>query len=384
MIKIGLDATVFANEQYTGIPRSVYEIIKHWSTHYPDNEYFLISSVDVHIDFDLPDNWHIIRTVSNHRIINKLTRVGKIWDLFILPYIVHKYGLDVYWGTNYVLPLVKNKNTKYVVTIYDLALFKFDKINQVATTIKQKLLIKPTLANADTIVAISNATKNDIIELFGVKENKIEVSYCGKSDNKSKAKINKKEINQKLLFDDEYFLFISTIEPRKNLITIVKAFEKYLDKTKNNTKLVIAGKKGWNCDDIYETIENSKYRDSIIMPGFISNLDKQYLLENAKLFLYPSIYEGFGLPILEAFSYNLPVITANNSSLPEVGGDAAFYIEDTFNDDELSELMIKVYNLSQEEITNVIDKEKEQLNKFSWQKNSNEMMDIIYKTLKSI
>ena len=379
-MKIGLDATVFANGQYTGIPKSVYEIIKYWKDNYPEHEYYLISSVPVVLDFDLPDNFHVVRTTFKNFVIRKLTRLGKLYDLFVLPYIINKLGLDVYWGTNYVLPVFKNKNTKYIVTIYDLALFKINNISQNATKIKQKLLIKPTLNNADKIVAISEATKKDIIELFDIDNNKIEVSYCGKDEDViQKNNIDKKDVNPKLIFDEDYYLFISTIEPRKNIITIVKAFDDYIDKTNKNTKLVLAGKIGWKCEDILKTIDNAIHKDQIIMPGYISDNDKQYLLSNAKAFLYPSIYEGFGLPILEAFNYGLPVITANNSSLPEVGGDAAFYLQNTYDYKELSNLIETVDNLTQKEKKQLNIKINNQLKKFSWHKNAIEMMDIINK-----
>lgn len=379
-MKIGLDASVLRDSDYTGIPRSVYEIVNYWTIHYPDNEYYLFSSVPIKLDFNLPNNVHIILTLPKANLFQKfMSSFGKLWHLFILPKLIKYYDLDVYWGTNYVIPLIKNKNTKYVVTIYDLALFKIKGISRYATILKQKLLIKPTLKNADKIVAISNATKRDIINLFKIDENKTVVSYCGKDHIDTNRNIDIDIINPKLVLDD-YFLFISTIEPRKNIITIVKAFDEYVNQTNSKTKLVIAGKRGWKCDDIYKTIETAKHNDQIIVPGFITSDEKVYLLKNARLFLYPSLYEGFGLPILEAFAYNLPVITSNNSSMPEVGGDAALYLNDCFDYIELCNLMISVDNMSKEEKDKLIENMKVQLSLFSWDKNAEEMMSIIQNT----
>ena len=144
----------------------------------------------------------------------------------------------------------------------------------------------------------------------------------------------------------------------------MKAFEIYKEKTNSSMKLVLAGKKGWKCDSIYYAVEKSEYKNDIVMPGFISDEDKAYLLSNATAFVYPSLYEGFGIPILEAFAYDVPVITANVSSMPEVAGDAAFYIEEPFDANALSRLMINVSNISEEEKEILSDKMKKRLRMF--------------------
>ena len=158
-MRIGLDASVLRGSEYTGIPKSVYEIIKYWFFNYPDNEYYLFSSSSIKLDFDVPSNVHIIYSLPKSSFIESFfSSFGKLWHLFILPKLIIHYNLDVYWGTNYIIPLFKNRTTKYIVTIYDLALFIIPDISRYTTVLKQKLFLKPSLRNADKIIAISNAT----------------------------------------------------------------------------------------------------------------------------------------------------------------------------------------------------------------------------------
>lgn len=369
-MRIGIDARVFIDKQYTGISRSVAEILKVWARDFPDNDYFLFSRSPIFLDFDLPDNWHIIDTPW---IIDK----GKLWAMFKLPKLIRNLELDYYWGSNYTLPHIVN-STKYIVTIYDLALFKFRNIGERINLIRIKIFAKQACKKAVKIVAISNATKQDIEHIFNIPSNKITVSYCGGlPSNYTKPQYSIANINPECIIKNPFLLFISTIEPRKNIITIIHAFEKFLDKTNSDMKLVLAGRRGWKCDSIYDAVEQSKYRNSIIMPGFISDLDKSYLLSNAKAFVYPSLYEGFGIPILEAMTYNLPVITTDVSSMPEVGGDAAFYINNPYDTDELEKAMEKVVNLTPQELEKYNERMEVQVAKFSWVKNAHEMMELM-------
>lgn len=375
-MRIGIDGSVFIDKQFTGVTKSVYEIIRRWMVKYPEHEYYIISRTPIYLDLKLPENWHCIITMEEFdKKLPLMEKHGKIWNILKLPGVIQKLDLDAYWGTNYILPIFTNKKTKYYVTIYDLALYIFDGIGERSNLIKLKLFCKNACRIAEKVVAISKATADDIERIFKINKDKIAVSYCGNSKQKREYDIEK--VKDVIKFKEDFFLFISTIEPRKNIITIIKAFEEYCQDTMSTTKLVIAGKKGWNCENVFEVIKISPYKSRIIIPGYISDDDKSYLLSNAKAFLYPSLYEGFGLPVLEAFEYGLPVITSNNSSLPEVGGDAAFYIDDCHDHKKLCELMIEVEKMDIADREVLKKKMDIQLNKFSWDRNADEMMDII-------
>ncbi|EKE20905.1 MAG: glycosyl transferase group 1 [uncultured bacterium] len=175
----------------------------------------------------------------------------------------------------------------------------------------------------------------------------------------------------------KYLLYVGAIQPRKNLITLVKAFEIFKKENENSIKLVIAGGKAWSWEETIEAVENSSMRDSIILTGRIPFEELSILQQNAAIFVFPSLYEGFGIPILEAFAADTPVISARNSSLEEVGGEAMEYFE-SLDAKELSQKIIKVtssFSLQAE----MIAKGREQLNKFSWRKCAKETLEFIKK-----
>lgn len=380
-VKIGIDVRSFVFDQgkMTGIGKYIYEVIKVWMREYPEEEYYLLANDEIPLELQLSGNWHIVTDTG-------LFRNSKLWGMVRLPYHIKRLGLDVFWGPNFVLPH-KVVGTKYFVSIYDLAAWRFPDTIERSNAVRLHLRAKRACKRADGIITISRAAADDIIDIFGISPDVIKVCYCGGSacsdsyslgeDRKvgyHKADIG--HINECLDFEEEFFLFISTIEPRKNVVSIIHAFEKYKKKSGSSTKLVLAGKRGWNCDDIYKVAENSTYKKDIVMPGYITDNEKEYLYCNAKLLLFPSIYEGFGIPVLEAMEHRLPVITSRVSSLPEVGGDAALYVEDPFNIDGILENIEKICSMSAEEAAELYKKMELQAKKFSWIETANGIMDL--------
>lgn len=364
-MKIGIDARPLTVKNFTGIPNYVYQICKQWMLNHPEHEYYLLARKPICIDEELPTNWHIL---NDPWIIDW----GKFWFLFEMPKLIEKYELDVFWGPNYTLPR-KVKGTEYYLSIMDMAIFKFKHVGQFVNSLQIKLFLRNNTKKAKRIIAISESTKRDVVEIMGTQEEKIDVTYIAGDTNtgdESDIRIEFRNLNK-------YFLFIGTIEPRKNIGTIVDAFELYCDNTDDKeTKLVLAGGRGWNCESIYQRISESKYSERIIMPGFISDGEKQFLYKNAVALVYPSLYEGFGMPILEAFKNNCPVITANNSSMPEAGGEAAFYV-DTFDSVDLSKKMEHIININGPELDKLRQSMQAQLEKFSWEKCAEETLEII-------
>lgn len=366
-MRIGIDASLFKGGTYTGVSRCAYEIIRIWMREFSEHEYFLFSGDDILPDFQLPDNWH--------RVIEPCAIKGaQAWNIMKLPKLIEENKIEAFWGPNFMLPK-KINNVNYYVTVHDLAPFRIKGVAATSNSIKLKLFAKKSCERADKIIAVSNATKQDIVEIFKIPKEKVTVSYNGglPSDFEKIYRLQGIDGIQK----EKYFLFVSTIEPRKNLLTLIKAFEKYIDKTKSDFKLVLVGKKGWKCKKIFSAIENSPYRNQIILPGYVSDEEKGWLYENAACFVFPSLYEGFGIPILEAMAYDVLTITANNSSLYEVGGEAALYMENTMDADELCMLMEKVVLMNDEEKLRYRRKMKKQIEKFSWDKNAREVMNII-------
>ena len=188
------------------------------------------------------------------------------------------------------------------------------------------------LASFDKIISVSKNTKNDIVKYLGIDKEKIEVIYSGiPSEYKNIDVMDKKinEVRDEYNLNKPYIFYLGNIEPRKNILGLIKAFESLLENSPryNNYELIIAGAKGWKYKKIVKYWQNSKIKDKIRFLGYINSDDKKYLYNLASVFVYPSFYEGFGFPPLEAIVCGTPVITSANSSLAEILGQSALYVD---------------------------------------------------------
>ncbi len=396
-MRIGIDARPLTMETFAGISNYEYQLVSSWMEHHPEHEYFLLSRRDTCFQGQqLPENWHIMNTPW---VIDK----QKLWFLFELPKLIRELKLDVYWGPNYSLPQ-KVSGVRYCLSVHDLAIFKFRHVGQWKNAVKIKLFLRRDIRNAEKVFAISESTKRDLISMFGVSSEKIRVTYLSGGDERKRSENHGQngiqarpegnqtaytpdkqlehtsDIRPEIRQLDSLFLFVGTIEPRKNILTIIKGYEQYCNETAAASKeplpLVLAGARGWNCEAIYQAVASSPYRAKILMPGYITDDEKEMLYQKAKAFLYPSLYEGFGIPVLEAFSRGVPVVTANNSSLPEVGGDAAFYM-DTMDVGKLASYLKELSELQGQRLRELQERMKQQAARFSWERCAEETLQEI-------
>ena len=371
-MNIGIDGRGLEGKK-SGIGIYIEEIIKQInSLEDKTNKYIIYSPRKVEINAKLND--HVIIKDGNKRL-------GSFWLYLKLPKILKEDNIDVFWGTQHCLPKRNkySKNIKFVLTIHDLAIKKLKTVGSVKNTIIQMLFLKKSIKNADKLIAISEATKNDIIELFKINNERIQTIYNGTNiDAEYKVtEAQEQEIKEKFNIEKvPYIFFISTIEPRKNIPTLIKAYS-YVREKKIDLKLILAGGLGWKYEDILSKIENSKYKEDICLQGYISKEEKQYLFKNTKMLVYPSLYEGFGLPILEAMANKALVVTSNVSSLPEVGEDIAYYYNNVLNYEELGEKIIEVLNIDEKEREEKINKGLYQVKKFTWEKCAKETLEIL-------
>lgn len=369
-MRIGIDARPLV-KQRAGIGTYVYNIVKKLNSIDKNNEYYLFSCREIYLDFELGSNWHIVEVPF---------KVGTIWLSLLGGRLIRKYDIDVFWGTQHVLPLFKRSGTEYVLTICDLAQFRIRDIGSRYNTVVQKVFVKGSCKRADRIIAISEATKYDIVHIFGIEASKISCIYLGGIDRVEPSSDDEiAEVKKHFGINGRYFLYISTIEPRKNVETIIEGFDRLMDNSEEKVYLVLAGGLGWKYENVLKKIEQSKYGDCIIRTGFVSQKEKQSLLTGAAAFVYPSLYEGFGIPLLEAMNYNLPIITANVSSLPEVGQDAVFYLENPKSADDMSRLMRHCLGLSEEEKDRIAANDEKQRSRFSWERCAAETLKVLTK-----
>ena len=273
---------------------------------------------------------------------------------------------DIFHGTYFnVYPFQK---TKKVINIYDLTFLQYPQYIDSAVKPYRKR-IKKCLQWTDLVITSAENTKKEIIEYLEVEPNKIWVTPLASRYNNCqslRALNNRIELKYKLYLSKPYILFVGTIEPRKNLNNLIKAFNYLKEKEKIEHNLIIIGQKGWLYESIFSEIANSSWQDCICHLGYLSDELVALFYQQADVFVYPSHYEGFGLPVLESMTLGTPVVTSNTSSLPEVAGDAAILI-DSKEPINIAEAVFKILSDSQLN-KNLIEKGKERSKQFSWMK----------------
>ena len=291
----------------------------------------------------------------------------------IISYYENYLGFpDIIHGTDHVVyPCAKSLK---VMTIHDLTYIKYPNfVNWIVKSYTDR--IRQCLKWTDLIITVSESSKKDIIKYFQVKPEKIYVTPLASRYNPdylSAENILNIEKQVEHDFSQPYLLFVSTIEPRKNINAVILAFNFLKTKYKIEHQLVLIGKKGWKYEPIFMAIENSHWKNQIHHFDYLSDELVALFYSRADVFVYPSHYEGFGLPILEAMMLGTPVVTSNTSSIPEVTGDAAILIDP--NDPiQLAEAILKVISDSRLR-QDLIDKGKARAKLFSWERTAKETL----------
>jgi glycosyltransferase involved in cell wall biosynthesis len=238
---------------------------------------------------------------KNITIPNPLPFGKKIIWYNYLPFALQKNSYDFIWNF-YSVPHIVPFPQKEVVFVYDLSTVLFPQYHNTRSFLIYKLLYKRTLQRAHTIVAISEQTKKDLMRHYNIPEHKIFTLYIPHVISKKSSPVTVKK---------PYMLNVNTIEPRKNIISLVKAFEYLKDTYSIPHNLVIVGNLGWRYKSTMTEIERSKYSQDIIVTGYLSESEKNYLYTHASVFVYPSFYEGLGIPVYEALDNKCPVVCSN-------------------------------------------------------------------------
>ncbi|HEU0183920.1 MAG TPA: glycosyltransferase family 1 protein [Blastocatellia bacterium] len=340
---------------------------------HPDHSYDLVSPYDFDFDYngDKPKNLNR-QHIPVRSIFNK-------WWLVGLPTLLWIYRADVFHGTNYCIPLFAPCPT--VVTIHDLSLFTQSHTHE-AVNVKQGKRRMPIMARlASRIIAPSEWTKREVIENLRVSSEKVRVIHEAAREGMKPLPPNLCQgALDKYRIRPPFLLYVGTIEPRKNLPTLIRAYDDLLRTTPLRPQLVLAGGRGWLCDGIYKLVEDLKLQDQVHFTGYVEDADLPALYSAAEAFIYPSLYEGFGLPPLEAMACGAPVITSDISSLPEVVGKAGLTHAPT-DARALTEAMVKL--LRDETAREHFRREGlKQAAKFSWERAARETQSVYDEVLR--
>ncbi len=371
-MRIAIDLRPLMSGKISGVEVYIENMLKSLFELDQKNEYILwynaFKKVDVsHFPTDY-SNVKLKRTKIPNKILNlslSLFRWPKIDKLI-------GEGIDVLWTPD-PRPTPVSKKCKKIVTFHDLSFEDFKYSFNLKTRLWHKILRpKKEAKEADHIIAVSEFTKGQLVDTYNIDARKITVIQEAAAEYLQPIHFPKsfEVIKRKYSLPDQYFLCLSTIEPRKNILGIIRAYTDWQYGNKSDIGLVIAGKRYPN---IFSDLHLKKH-PLIHMPGFIDEEDKSLLYQHSLAFLYPSLYEGFGLPILEAMQCGTPVITSDATAMPEAAGDAAVLVNPN-EPDEIKRAMDRIYR---DEIVRkeLIEKGFEQAKKFSWKKAAGELLEL--------
>ncbi|MFA5021597.1 MAG: glycosyltransferase family 1 protein [Patescibacteria group bacterium] len=370
-MKIGIDIRCLMEERYSGISEYTYNLLNHLFKIDPKNQYFLFYNSNK--KSKLPE-FNFANVIFKgfkypNKFFNLALRFLKIAEIDKML-----GGVDVFLIPNFLF-LNLSANCKKVLIIHDLSFELYPEFFTYKTRLWHQLIgPKQLCQQADKIIAISENTKNDIIKIYNIAPEKIKVIYPGIKEIFFQliTEAEKNRVKNKFNLNSEYIFYLGNLEPRKNVETLMLAFEKL-----NNPalQLVIAGSRAWKYKRIYRLWQKSKLKNQIKFLGYVDAEDKPALYSLAKIFVYPSIYEGFGLPPLEAMACGTPVITSFNSSLVEAVADAGL-MTDPNNFNELTEIISRL--LADSDLQNLLKQRgRDQSKNFKWQNTAKEILNII-------
>lgn len=269
--------------------------------------------------------------------------------------------------------------TEVIATIHDLAFKRYPETFPKKDLLKLNFLLGVAVRRADKLIAVSQSTKDDLLHFFpNLSAERIRVIHHGFDGDFFAEQLSEAERAETLVQygvqPQAYVLYVGALQPRKNLVRLIEAFE-IAKQSMFEMKLVLAGETAWLADDILAARELSAHKEDIILTGRVSFEELRALYQGARLFAFPSLYEGFGLPVLEAFASSVPVLLASNSSLGEVGGRAALYVNARSTHD-IAEKLERLWS-DAELRRELVARGHEQLRKFSWDKCARETLDYI-------
>lgn len=371
---IGIDGNEANVEKKVGISEYAFELL--WQFSEFRNQKSLASTneaerVEFRIYLKEKPRDDLPKEINNWKY--RIAHPRKLWTQFALPIDLyfHKPRPDIFFSPTHYAPRFSPIPT--AISIMDLSYIHYPQMFKKSDLYQLKNWTLYSVKNAKKVFTISNASKDDIIKIYNQPEGKVVVTYPGIKSKMQKSELQKEKFQR----EGKYILFVGTLQPRKNIVRLIEAFSKI---DKKDLSLVIAGKKGWLYEEILNAPKELGIENRVKFLEFVSKEELEVLYQNALCLVLPSLYEGFGLPVLEAMKNGCPVIISNVSSLPEAGGDAALYV----NPEDVNDIASKIRELINNEKLRkeLIEKGYKQVKKFSWEKTAKETLKALEEIVK--
>lgn len=372
-MRIGINTLFFIPGKVGGSETYIRNLISKLSEIDRGNEYFIFANRENFNEFKIDKpNFHKVLCP-----INASFKPGRIlWEQFVLPFQAWKHKIDVLFSPGYTTAVFTR--CKQIVAIYDLNYYHHHEDFSRLELIFWKILIPLSARAADRIIVLSNNSKRDIENILGVPPDKIIPIYLAANTFSSFTDCTDekiREIKKKYQIDGEYILSVAAFHPHKNLHRLIEAYKILKDKFGISYKLVLVGMKGRASKSVEDAINSAGLGNDVIFTGWIPKEDLPILYKSADVFVFPSLFEGFGIPPLEAMTCGAPVAVSNTASLPEVVGDAGVY----FNPLDVEDIAAKINQIiSDDNIKNeLIKKGFEQAKRFSWEKTARQTLEVL-------
>lgn len=372
-MKIEIDGRAAKWYRGTGIGTYTYQLINCLNKIDRINNYTVFMPEECRYEMNLKKNFRINNTINN--------RKDNFWDEINAPNILENEQIQLYHIPQNGVGLPLKKNCKFVITLHDVIPYRMPE------TVSDRYLklfseyIPKIIPECDGIITVSNFSKSDIIKAFNFPEDKIYVTHLASEDiyRPLDKRISKYIAKKYYSIDGDFILYVGGFSPRKNIIGAIKSFSKFLSIYKKPITLVIAGNKGKSYSIYKKCTESLNITNKVIFPGFISIKHLPYIYNAAKLFLYPSFYEGFGLPTIEAMACGTPVITSNRTSMPEVVGESALLIDPENHEDLCNAMLNVMCNKKLYEF--LVKAGLHRASQFSWKKTAEDTLNIYNKII---
>jgi len=368
-MNIGINTRLLIDGKVEGIARYIFEISSRMAAAHPEHTFYYFFDRKFDKKFITSENIKpvVVQPASRHPIL------WNIWFQYQIPRFIKKFKIDVFYTGETYLP--RKTKVPCAIVSHDLAYCHYPEQipKHILKYYKKNFPKNHRLANA--IIAVSEFTKQDIVNQYSIKEGRVKVIHnAAPSGFKALTELEKSDIQKELTAGHPYFAYLGSFHPRKNILGLISAYNAFKNKTKQDHKLVLLGRWAWKTEEIKEKINTSPFTEDIIVRQETRANIFRYVA-GAEALLYISLFEGFGIPILEGFSAGVPVITSNVSSMPEVGGTAAYSVNPQ-DPNEIAAAMEECirYNPEREQR---ISAGYKQLEKFSWDKSAKQTYSIL-------
>ncbi len=373
-MKIAVNTRLLLKDKLEGIGWFTFESLKRITQQHKEHEFIFIFDRPYCDDFIFGDNITpiVIGPQARHPFLYY------IWFNRSIPKVLEEHKPDLFLSPDGYIPL--NTKTKTLAVFHDLNFEHFSQDLPLSERYYYKKYFPKFAKRASRLATVSEFSKQDIIKQYGIDSEKIDIVYNGANEKYIPlSPAIKKLIIEKHTGGKPYFVFIGALNPRKNLVNLLKAFDLFKETDKKGIQLLIVGEKMHKTNGIFHTYENMHYKADVSFSGRLNNVELHKALASAVALTYVSYFEGFGIPIVEAFYTETPVITSNVTSMPEVAGDAALLV-DPFSPQDIALALSKIA-VDDELRQELIEKGNKRKNEFHWQKTADNLWKSIIKTV---